>query len=708
MFDGEPAGWGFQVEEAYLGREQVIDITSDATGEICESAKEMTAIYVNEVGHNKELVQNVHAREKEGRIVQYYADITTPLSKGERVELLTTYFSIYEDNRERKGYGIANLEEGVKDDSHEPSRLQRNFDDRYEVDQALLLHNVTDLFHVCEFIRFSILPHLSTLAEGFMEMLTKQSFSQTNTLPTHKQLIARRRIHWLSCLIENRTRVLLLTPQDSNVPQAGLESMLKQAESWCLDMKWDPVFPDYDLHSVHINSCLRALRRELVEEILYPIRAKLPNALDESRWCPLAVELIRKLCAHTTKYHTTNKVTLAMAYFDCAKRGVTAIRKACRMPRRSKPPSKLAFDFGDNGYSEISGDELWKVVEALSGPESILSKGIMAKAADLRAYYDLVELGLVTAPEDRANLVFKIEGLVFVSKVPYAADNMSCCTIGLPRGVDCFCNGVAELDEVWYIIWQVLYIVHVFADHYLRGCDVHGNFLEKLCHEVSIDFLKAKLAVDAGIKLDIHLPKIKFCIPRQPEISKRKSIQRRQKIKLEEKCSGSKIKISSGKTKIRAWNSSQPILRQKFNSFLFDKIIWEALVSLGWTIELGNRPTDTYYLPPGISRGQRYKSRIDFFDSRRQVLDICREQINWKDCKEVQEAVKLYFDMLTFLGSLKAARTIPKGVLSLAWLKQQRRDQDLMPQQEGSFLTSLGILTPCEMDSVDQHSGLIT
>ena len=282
MFDGEPAGWGFQVEEAYLGREQLIDITSDATGEICESAKKMTAIYVNEIGHNRELVQNVHARERDGRVVQYYADITTPLSKGEKVELLTTYFSIYEGNRERKGYGIANLEEGVKDDSHEPSRLQRNFDDRYEVDQALSLHSVIDLFHVCKFICTSILPHLSSLADDFIQMSAKQSLSQPGTLPTHRQLVARRRIHWLSCLIENRIRVLLLTPQDSSLPKAGLESMLKQAERWCLDMKWDPIFPDHDSHCSQINNRLRAFKRELVEEFLFPIREKLPNALDET------------------------------------------------------------------------------------------------------------------------------------------------------------------------------------------------------------------------------------------------------------------------------------------------------------------------------------------------------------------------------------------------------------------------------------------
>ena len=526
MFDGEPAGWGFQVEEAYLGREQLIDITSDATGEICESAKKMTAIYVNEIGHNRELVQNVHAREKDGRVVQYYADITTPLSKGEKVELLTTYFSIYEDNRERRGYGIANFEEGVKDDSHEPSRLQRNFDDRYEVDQALSLHSVIDLFHVCKFICTSILPHLSSLADDFIQMSAKQSLSQPGTLPTHRQLVARRRIHWLSCLIENRIRVLLLTPQDSSLPKAGLESMLKQAERWCLDMKWDPIFPDHDSHCSQINNRLRAFKRELVEEFLFPIREKLPNALDETTWCPVAVELIKKLCAHTAAFHTRNKVTLAMAYFDCAKWGVVAIREACRMPRNSKPPSKLAFDFGDNGYNQISGDELWKVVETLSGPESILSKGIMAKAADLRAYYDLVELGLVSAPIDRANLIVKIEGLVFVSKVPYAAENTSCCTIGLPRGVDCFRDGVAELDEDWYIVWQVLYTVHVFAAHYLSGCDVLSSFLEKLCDEVKIDFLKAKLAVESGIKLDVHLPKIKCSIPRQPEILRRESIHK--------------------------------------------------------------------------------------------------------------------------------------------------------------------------------------
>ena len=45
---------------------------------------------------------------------------------------------------------------------------------------------------------------------------------------------------------------------------------------------------------------------------------------------------------------------------------------------------------------------------------------------------------------------------------------------------------------------------------------------------------------------------------------------------------------------------------------------------LGWTVERGSRATDLYFLPPGIHTRAGYACRVDYFDSRKQVLEVVR------------------------------------------------------------------------------------
>ena len=48
IFDFEPSEWAYGIDEQRIGRDQVIDITDDATGEIHSTARQSTPIYVNE------------------------------------------------------------------------------------------------------------------------------------------------------------------------------------------------------------------------------------------------------------------------------------------------------------------------------------------------------------------------------------------------------------------------------------------------------------------------------------------------------------------------------------------------------------------------------------------------------------------------------------------------------------------------------------
>ena len=59
VFAHEPSSWRFDVEELINGHPQVVDFTDDTTGTPHEAAKANMSKYVNEVGHNPQLVENV-------------------------------------------------------------------------------------------------------------------------------------------------------------------------------------------------------------------------------------------------------------------------------------------------------------------------------------------------------------------------------------------------------------------------------------------------------------------------------------------------------------------------------------------------------------------------------------------------------------------------------------------------------------------------
>jgi hypothetical protein len=61
--------------------------------------------------------------------------------------------------------------------------------------------------------------------------------------------------------------------------------------------------------------------------------------------------------------------------------------------------------------------------------------------------------------------------------------------------------------------------------------------------------------------------------------------------------------------------------------------LWTVLETLGWTMTSADRLADVYYYPPGIT-GE--KNRIDYFDSKTQVLRFLRERTKNSDDQPVE------------------------------------------------------------------------
>jgi hypothetical protein len=208
IFSHEPSAWRFDVKEELNGHKQVVDFTDDTTGSPHKVARSHVSMYVNEVGHDNRLVENVCPLDTP-RSVSYYVFIDEPMKKGDKVELLVNYGEHYEEMRERRGYGKSNTL-GVKSDDHDYSRVRRNLRDRMQIEDSISSCFEEDIHGALNFFKTRVWDGLSAS--------TSRSTPIANDLDTfRRQSIARRRLHWLSQKF--RARLLQLCGDGSSYEQ---------------------------------------------------------------------------------------------------------------------------------------------------------------------------------------------------------------------------------------------------------------------------------------------------------------------------------------------------------------------------------------------------------------------------------------------------------------------------------------------------------
>jgi hypothetical protein len=148
---------------------QFIDITEHSTGKPTQDAQRSIPMYVNEVGYSKSGIDrdpNTKSHQPGWRKVHYLfrnsklRKATSSSLKSNSVELLVNYGQHYERNREREGYGKRNLFSKVFSDSHLPSFLLRNFDDRKRMITLFEELGIRQLYATLEFIESEIHSNL--------------------------------------------------------------------------------------------------------------------------------------------------------------------------------------------------------------------------------------------------------------------------------------------------------------------------------------------------------------------------------------------------------------------------------------------------------------------------------------------------------------------------------------------------------------------
>ena len=112
---------------------------------------------------------------------------------------------------------------------------------------------------------------------------------------------------------------------------------------------------------------------------------------------------------------------------------------------------------------------------------------------------------------------------------------------------------------------------------------------------------------------------------------------------------------------------------------LFWDIVWQSLMDLGWHLDHGNRPTDFYACPPGVSRGKGFTPRVDFFDSRLQIMDFLKKSPMWSTLPQVKDAVREYHLCVELHEKLRAAKKLPKFASSddmVRWLRDHLQESN--------------------------------
>lgn len=486
-------------------------------------------MYVNEVGHSGIFKQNVFICHRDGRAVQYFIKLDSPVKKGDQIELLTNYGKVYEDIREEKGYGYRNLNRGLASDDEDPAlALQRKFGNREDAENTIIMLNCPNLVGMIEFVKEKIWLPVWTKAQAFLESLNDSNSRGDVPPPSREQWIALRRIHWLRSVFLRRVCDLEGETQLSS--EGGYPYI--SSYNYCKDLL-DSM--EQSRFSVAVESAEsffaigEAIRQETIEEMHYTMREKLLMPFDRAVWCPLAVELLKMLSDDISVLFISTKgnpmpeekVALRCKIIAAAETSANEFRKSAK---GGAIFNSLGFRSGIAEGSIISGS-LRKLLGTVKCSNSFYvdntttPKGFLAGMVRLLAYYDSLMLAGVE-PQHDDSFQLQLESSKNFVMAQYngfdGSDELR--KLGsLPQAIDSASTSIT-VNETWYLVWQLIYVVHTFLAEFLDGSD---ETLKILCSKIGVDYKLAQFAVARGMKHE-HDKSLRKRCSRKPQSLPRK------------------------------------------------------------------------------------------------------------------------------------------------------------------------------------------
>ena len=580
--------------------------------------------------------------------------------------------------RERKGYGKANINKGVKSDYDcMKTRTLRNLCERYCMDDTIESLNSQEVIHSLRFIDEKILRPVVTSIEWFIDK-TRKADDYVNshngvgqripkTQPPSRQWIARRRMHWFHGRFKEKILELKRNSEMS-------EEVSEEAEAIVERMRWadyTAIFPFFTSVTIWSGKLLsQAMKIEIQDELYYMASKDLCGLFEASLWCPLA-ELLAK------------KISLYMA----------AVLLSNKNP--SQKFDSIGGELADlvMKFAVMQGSNLKRRCDALSKAE-----GPEEKRKEMRDFLEFKSKPRATSNRKQSPSFERLHRLfeVDVGKVGRQTQSVIVATSKIndekastsntanlqskpeARNASEILNGNAAANFMWYLHFQVVYVIDAVArsfndmwsrDSIGEGLDWYS--LEALCSElnsglgVSLDHEQTKAVLEhtrakastiaqfttqtvADDDDDDTMDGSNYKTP------KKKRAQRQPK----KGNTRSPLSVSSG--------GSQ---RPKNNKKLFNATIWKTLEDdLGWRLEIKGQEkgrNDCYFFPPGTHWGS--KKRCEFFDSVPLVVEFIKTDPKWKDNPMVRAAIDRYYSSMEYIDTLRRQRKLPK-MCDAEWL----------------------------------------
>mmetsp|Transcript_9460 Transcript_9460/g.11702 ORF Transcript_9460/g.11702 Transcript_9460/m.11702 type:complete len:438 (+) Transcript_9460:3-1316(+) len=255
---------------------------------------------------------------------------------------------------------------------------------------------------------------------------------QTSSSPPWRQWVARIRLSWLSILIEKRLQHL------SSVSSFGKETEnFHYVQETLQIMKWDTFF---EVAGFASTLCIEGtmtladrLLLEISEEILQEASCKILNPFDDAMWCPLSIALLQNcLKCIAASHFCENK--------NCLKAKTVMMRTLLQL---ASDASKTIRDICGQFHSTHA--------QALRSSLGLLSfhppYGGMAS--------------VVVEDMNNSNNLLDMEKLIY---------------------------GETKIDIDWYIVQQVIAVVHGLCLTYLKDFSIHNDLysLSKICSELKM------------------------------------------------------------------------------------------------------------------------------------------------------------------------------------------------------------------------------
>lgn len=624
------------------------------------------------------------------------------------VELLTDYLKPYEPMRERKGYGKANINKGVKSDYDcIKTRTLRNLCERYFMDDTIQSLNGVEVIHSLRFIDEKILKPVVTSTEWYIDKAQKavdyvnsHGFGQgiPQTKPPSRQWIARRRMHWFHGRYKDKVLELRKNNEMSEIDVEEAEAIIER-------MRWadlTSIFPFMNDIKIWSGKRLgKGVLIELQEELYYMASKDLCGLFEASLWCLCAETLAHDVsfvlaCVPLANKTPTMGTDLAKRVMEEAEKKGNVIKKICEaiakkdktLEQREKMCKHLDFQSKPratgNSKQTLSFDRLHRLFELDIGKVGQKTKSViisMPSSSD-------EDKGSSDAGVDvTANQEITADPVVNGAKLGVSVGTSA--TANSPpkfeaRDAADFPDGSTAPNATWYLQFQVVYVIdslaRSFDEMWSRGSGgekLNWYSLESLCNRLDLNYEQTKAVLEHTRAKASTIDQ--FTTQNAGDDDDDNERDGSPGYKTPKKRAQRHPKKENSRTPSSTSTSGSQ--RPKSNKKLFNGTIWKTLEDdLGWRVEIKGREkgrNDTYFFPPGATWGM--KNRRDYFDSVPLVVEFIKTDPRWKDNSKVKTAVDRYYRSMEYVETLRQARELPKMVDTEWILKHMDEHSDKKP-----------------------------